>query len=271
MRRPRSRPDPRPAGSPRGGEKLISRYAKSLTEPADAPRKYSRHRPQLGAEAASYIRDLIVSGKLRGGEFIRHDAIAQSLGISATPVREGLLELRTEGLVKLVPRRGYVVVPLTGDDIRDVFTGQALLAGELAARAVKQAGPDDVARLEHLHADLEAAAERGDHDELEELNFLFHRAVNLMAGSAKLAWLLGVSLSYVPARFHSTIDGWPAATVQDHREILEAFRHGSARAARAGMTRHIEHAGELLAVHVESQAGPPERDWPATGATSTAS
>lgn len=58
--------------------------------------------------------------------------------------------------------------------------------------------------------------------------------------------------------------------MQDHREILEAFRHGSARAARAAMTRHIEHAGELLAVHIESQAAQAERDWPA-GATSTAS
>jgi len=57
--------------------------------------------------------------------------------------------------------------------------------------------------------------------------------------------------------------------VQDHREILEAFRHGSPRAARAAMTRHIEHAGELLAIHIESQAA--ERDWPAAGATSTAS
>jgi hypothetical protein len=37
------------------------------------------------------------------------------------------------------------------------------------------------------------------------------------------------------------------------------------------MTRHIEHAGELLAVHIESQAAQAERDWPAAGATSTAS
>jgi DNA-binding GntR family transcriptional regulator len=79
--------------------------------------------------------------------------------------------------------------------------------------------------------------------------------VNLLAGSPKLSWLLGVSLCYVPARFHPTIDGWPAATVQDHRDVLEAFRHGSPRAARAAMTRHIEHAGELLAVHVENEAG----------------
>jgi DNA-binding GntR family transcriptional regulator len=187
--------------------------------------------------------------------------VAQNLGISATPVREGLLQLRTQGLVRLEPRRGYVVVPLTGNDIRDVFTGQALLAGELAARAVKHAGAGDVARLERLHADLEAAAGRGDHDELEELNFRFHRAVNLLAGSPKLAWLLGVALCYVPARFHSTIDGWPAATVQDHREVLEAFRNNSSRAARTAMTRHIEHAGELLAVYRESEAA--QRDQPA--------
>jgi DNA-binding GntR family transcriptional regulator len=173
--------------------------------------------------------------------------------------------LRSQGLVRLEPRRGFVVVPMTGDDIRDVFVGQALLAGELAARAVKHSDADAVAGLERIHLDLEAAAERGDHDELEELNFRFHRAVNMLAGSRKLAWLLGVSLCYVPARFHSTIDGWPAATVQDHREVLEAFRQGSSRAARAAMTRHIEHAGELLAVHVESQAaqsGAALPDWP---------
>jgi DNA-binding GntR family transcriptional regulator len=180
--------------------------------------------------------------------------VAQNLGISATPVREGLLELRSEGLVRLEPRRGFVVVPLTGDDIRDVFAGQALLAGELAARAVKHSDAESVGRLEQMHMDLETAAECGNHDELEELNFLFHRAVNMLAGSRKLAWLLGVSLCYVPARFHSTIEGWPAATVQDHREVLEAFRQGSTRAARSAMTRHIEHAGELLAVHVESNA-----------------
>ncbi len=169
-------------------------------------------------------------------------------------MREGLLELRSQGFVRLEPRRGFVVVPLTGDDIRDVFVGQALLAGELAARAVKHSDAEALGSLEQMHMDLEMAAKRGHHDELEELNFRFHRAVNMLASSRKLAWLLGVSLCYVPARFHSTIDGWPSATVQDHREVLEAFVQSSSRAARAAMTRHIEHAGELLAVHVESRA-----------------
>ncbi|MGH3273487.1 MAG: GntR family transcriptional regulator, partial [Streptosporangiaceae bacterium] len=178
----------------------------------------------------------------------------QELGISATPVREGLLALRTHGFVRLEPRRGFVVIPLTGDDIRDLFAGQALLAGELAARAVKRSDHAAIAGLEQLHADLEAAAQRGDLDELEELNFRFHRAVNIFADAPKIAWLLGLALSYVPVRFYSTIDGWPAATVHDHREVLDAFRRGDAEAARAAMTEHIVHAGELLAIHIESGA-----------------
>jgi DNA-binding GntR family transcriptional regulator len=238
-------------------------YAKSVTDPIerpwDGPRRNNRRRPNLGAEAASYVRDLIVSGQLQGGDFIRPETVAQELGFSATPVREGLLALRTQGFVRLEPRRGFVVVPLTGDDIRDLFAGQALLAGELAARAVKRSDAAAIAGLEQLHADLEVVAEREDHEELEELNFRFHRAVNMLADAPKIAWLLGVAVCYVPVRFYSTIDGWPAATVHDHREVLDAFRRGASKAARAAMTEHIVHAGELLAIHIESGAAQREQ------------
>jgi hypothetical protein len=61
-----------------------------------------------------------------------------------------------------------------------------------------------------------------------------------------------MAVSYVPARFYSTIEGWPAATVHDHREVLDAFRRNASKAARLSMTKHIEHAGELLAIHIES-------------------
>ena len=233
-------------------------YADLVTDPMKRPwaepRKYSRHRPQLGAEVESFVRDLIVSGQLQGGDFIRPESIAQELGISATPVREGLLALRTQGVVRLEPRRGFVVVPLTGDDIRDLFSAQALLAGELAARAVKRCDATDIANLEKLHLELEGAADRGEHDELEELNFRFHRAVNLLANAPKIAWLLGMAVSYVPARFYSVIDGWPAATVHDHRDVLDAFQRGASKSARLAMTKHIDHAGELLATHIETGA-----------------
>lgn len=218
-------------------------------------RDAARSRQQLGEEAGSYLRDLIVSGQLRGGDFIRPEVVAQELGISATPVREGLLSLRTQGFVRLEPRRGFVVVPLTGDDIRDLFAAQALLAGELAARAVKRSDAAAVGHLEGLQAQLEAAADRGAQEELERLNVEFHRSVNHLAGARKIAWLLGVSVSYVPVRFFSSIEGWPAASVHDHRALLDAFRRRAPRAARAAMTEHVLHAGELLAVHIEAGPG----------------
>lgn len=217
-------------------------------------------RRQLGGEAESYIRDLIVSGQLRGGDFIRPETVAQELGISATPVREGLFSLRTQGFVRLEPRRGFVVLPLTGDDIRDLFAAQALLAGELAARAIKHSDAASVAHLEALHRQLEEAADRGAQEELERLNFQFHRAINHLAGAPKIAWLLGVSVHYVPVRFFARIEGWPAASLHDHRALLDAFRKRAPKIARVAMTEHIVHAGELLARHVESGAA--RRDGP---------
>ena len=53
---------------------------------------------------AGYVRELIMSGNLRPGEFIRQERIADELELSATPVREGLLSLRGEGFVELKPR-----------------------------------------------------------------------------------------------------------------------------------------------------------------------
>ena len=63
-------------------------------------------RPQLSEEIAAYLREAVMSGQLRPGEFIRLDSVAQQLGTSVTPVREALVLLRGEGMVRLIPRRG---------------------------------------------------------------------------------------------------------------------------------------------------------------------
>src|SRR5260370_8043392 len=69
-------------------------------------------RRQLSDEVASYVRELIMSGHLRSGEFIRQERIAEELQLSATPVREGLLSLKGEGFVELNPRPRFLLAPL---------------------------------------------------------------------------------------------------------------------------------------------------------------
>src|SRR5258706_16380727 len=90
---------------------------------------------QLSQTVAMHLREQIISGKLRKGEFLRIDAIAKALGISTTPVREGLLLLQSESFVRLRPRRGFVVNSFSKGDLYDLFWAQATIGAELAARA----------------------------------------------------------------------------------------------------------------------------------------
>ncbi|WP_261566046.1 GntR family transcriptional regulator [Frankia gtarii] len=216
----------------------------------------SRHRrPRLSDEVATHVRELIISGRLGGGEFIRPEAVAEDLGISATPAREGLLQLQSKGFLQVEPRRGFVVSPLSPKDIRDTFEAQALLGGELCARAADLVTSADVRALQEIQTRLERAAETGDLTGVEELNFEFHRMINRIADAPKIRWLLGSTLSYAPRRFFPSIRGWSAASARDHRAILRALRDSDGDAARAAMTDHIRRAGTLLTEHLAQETG----------------
>jgi DNA-binding GntR family transcriptional regulator len=204
----------------------------------------------MSDEVASYLRELIMSGRLKPGYFIRQDALAEELQMSATPVREGLLALRGEGFVRLEPRRGFVVADLTREDIRDLFDAQSLLAGELAARAAGKLDDDRLRELAGIQQDITEAASSGSIQDVESLNHSFHRLINLSAESPKISWMLSVAVRCVPRRFFAEIEGWPSASSRDHEAILSALRQRDSDAARTAMTTHLRHAGELLVAHL---------------------
>ncbi|WNV88378.1 GntR family transcriptional regulator [Umezawaea sp. Da 62-37] len=203
-------------------------------------------RPQLADEVAAHLRGAIMSGRLRPGRFIRLEEVARELGVSATPVREALVALRGEDLVDLAPRRGYVVNPLTEQDVRDVFWLQSGIAGELAARAAAKATPDDLARLRALDADLAAA----DTTAVERREFEFHRAVNLVADARKLSWFLNNATRYTPAGVYSSDPDWRTRTNADHAALLTALAAGNASGARAAMARHFTDGADRLIAHL---------------------
>src|SRR5919205_4629694 len=126
-------------------------------DPVVPIRDSGSRRQQLPEEVATYVRELIISGAVRPGEFLRMEPIAEAVGVSNTPVREGLLALRSEGFVQLVPRRGFVVAPFTAQDVRDLFWAQAQLAAELAARAATKITPDRIVALEAILEQYEEA------------------------------------------------------------------------------------------------------------------
>jgi DNA-binding GntR family transcriptional regulator len=172
--------------------------------------------------------------------------------MSATPAREGLLQLQGEGFLKMNPGRGFVVMPLSVQDICDAFEAQALLGGELCARAASLLDEHQLREIEEIQESLEKASAAAQLDQVEQLNFKFHRSIYSHAAAPVLHRLLGFTVRYAPREFYPTIEGWPEATNRDHRAILEALRAGDADSARQAMLGHVRGAGELLAKHIDS-------------------
>jgi DNA-binding GntR family transcriptional regulator len=225
-----------------------------MTHDVVAIRDRLTRRQQLPEEVAGYVRELIITGAVRPGEFLRMERIAEAVGVSNTPVREGLLILRSEGLVELVPRRGFVVSPFSRQDVRDLFWAQAQLARELAARAAGKITPEQLAELEVILGQYESAVADGDQDRISELGHLFHRRINLAAGSHRLALLLGSFVRQLPNRFYAAIETQASTGGDDHKLLMEALRRRDPREARRLMERHILARGDHL-IEILEQRG----------------
>jgi len=212
-----------------------------------------REAGQLSERVAARLREAIMVGDLRAPAYVRTERVAAELGVSATPVREALMILHSEGVVRWEPRRGFRVQPVTREDVADLFAVQAHLAGELAARAAGALPSAEIARLRGVQADLEAAAAVDDAGSVDALNHEIHRTINRAPGARRLAALLNTAVQYVPRHYFGRVEGWAQASAHDHEPVFAALDRGDAEAARAAMTGHIEHIGELFVAHLISR------------------
>jgi DNA-binding GntR family transcriptional regulator len=195
---------------------------------------------------AAYVRGLIISGQVKPGEFLRMEPIAEAVGVSNTPVREGLLTLRSDGFVRLVPHRGFVVAPFSPEDVHDLFWAQAKLAGELSARAAQRMTPERLQRIAAVHKAHEAATESGNLERVSELGHKFHSEINKAARSYRLAELLDSIVQQVPPEFYVGIPGHIASTGKHHRRLVTAMRKGDAERARFVMEEHVLEGAKFL-------------------------
>lgn len=209
-------------------------------------------RLQLSERVAAYVREAIMVGDLRATEYLRTEHLASHLGVSATPVREALMILHSEGAVRWEPRRGYRVLPITARDVSDLFEVQAFIAGELAARAAGILTAEDVARLRATHAELERAFAEGQQERVERLNHDIHRTINRAAGTGRMTSLLSLTVQYVPRNYYGRVPGWADASAHDHDAVFDALQAGDADAARTAMGEHVRHIGRLLADHLRA-------------------
>ncbi len=207
--------------------------------------------PALYQEVAERLRTRIYRQELKPGEAIDEQSLAESYGISRTPMREALKVLHAEGLVTLAPRRGCFVTKLQDQDLDELFPVMALLEGRCAFEAARKAGSSDLRRLEELHNRLERHARRGDVDRYFEQNCLFHELVQELAGNS---WLQRVTsdlrkfLKLTRGR-QLHMPGRLQASLEEHRLLLAAFQNHNPSAAEKIMHDHLMEQRTALAAY----------------------
>ena len=198
--------------------------------------------------AYHHVKERILDGRIVGGDLISEGEVAAAVGLSRTPVREAFLRLESEGLLRLYPRRGALVVPVSAAEIEDVIETRRLI--EL--HAIDGIGRDAVRlgdRLAELIGDQERLAAAGDARGFVESDRELHRAIVSSTGNAILISVHD-SLRDRQSRMGLAALAADAGRVQEilgeHRAIAAAVRGGDAAAARTLLASHIDGTLSLL-------------------------
>lgn len=194
--------------------------------------------------AARELRDRILTGALPAGSRLDIDAITDEFATSRTPVREALLELSYEGLVRIAPRSGVTVVGIGPQDVLDSFAILGALAGKAAEWAAERIDPAGMAELRSLAGDVATSAGS---ETIVEANWRLHRRINLAAGSPRLEAQIRQAVRIVPSNFFDVIPAQADHSLTDHDELIDALAVGDAARSRAVAERHVVDAGRSLA------------------------
>ena len=197
------------------------------------------HRP-LRDVVCDDLRERIVRGHYPPGTHLVEDRLANDLGVSRNPVREGLRVLESEGLVRVVPRRGAVVATPSDEDVREIFEVRMPLE-QLAARlAARRRDDSHIAAFEGILERSTEALKQRDAAELTALNSAFHEQVLEAAANTYLQSIMQRMRSRMKWIFSQTAAGARGQdSVDEHHQMYMAIKEQNGEEAAAVASLHV--------------------------------
>ncbi|MFL6142860.1 MAG: GntR family transcriptional regulator [Labedaea sp.] len=200
-------------------------------------------RVSLREQVGNALRAAMISGQLRPGVVYSAPALAATFGVSATPVREAMLDLAKEGMVEAVRNKGFRVTELSEQDLDELTELRLLLEAPTTARLAGRLDPTALARLRELAGAIEAGAAAGDLIGYLEADRAFHLTLLGHAGNRHLVELVGELRSrarlYGLGRLAAT--GVLAESAREHAALVDLLESGATRRAEALIRQHIQH------------------------------
>ncbi|NEA29818.1 GntR family transcriptional regulator [Actinomadura bangladeshensis] len=208
-----------------------------LNLPSLGPRRSVR------VQVAHALRAAIVSGEMRPGVVYSAPALAERFGVSATPVREAMIDLAREGLVEAVRNKGFRVTELSDRDLDEITEVRALIEIPTVVRVAETCRIEDVDALRPLAEAIVTAAGQRDVLAYIDADHRFHLAVLELSGNAHIVRLVS------ELRYRSRLYGVPRLaergelepSAREHEQLLNAMADGDAAATEALMHHHLRH------------------------------
>ncbi|MCH1883883.1 GntR family transcriptional regulator [Agrococcus sp. ARC_14] len=197
----------------------------------------------IRARVTEALREAMVAGTMEPGTVYSAPALAQMLGVSATPVREAMIDLVKEGHVEAIRNRGYRVVQISDQDLDEIVELRALIEVPTIERVASLATPEQVAALRPLADELERTAAEGLLREFITADNAFHLSLLAIAGNRLIVQearrLRG--LSRLSALQHLHREGRLVQTAAEHAQLLDLIDARDAHGAAALMAAHLGH------------------------------
>jgi DNA-binding GntR family transcriptional regulator len=210
------------------------------------------HLPQFGErqslrqQVAHALRAALVAGEMRPGVLYSAPALAEQFGVSATPVREAMLDLASERLVEPVRNKGFRVTELSDRDLDEITSLRALIEVPTVAALARNVTDEIRPQLEALREvarDIEILAEKRDLIAYVEADRRFHLALLELAGNRHVVQVIANlrARSRLYGLQQLADRGELGASAREHEQILDLVLSGDAERTSALMERHIAH------------------------------
>lgn len=208
---------------------------------------------RLYRRIARHLSELISKGEFRPGERLPPEReLAKQLAVSRPSVREALIALEVEGWVEIRVGSGVVVKPLRplplpspeeGEGPFELLRARSIIEGETAALAAKAATVEEIAEIRAAVEELRKSHSGGQRSESADRRF--HVAIakgthnGPLAAVVQLLWDQGRGTVWKQMEKHFSTPALRAATIRDHRAVLEAIEARQPQKARKAMHQHL--------------------------------
>lgn len=193
----------------------------------------------LASSAYQRMREAILEGELEPGAPLFEVHLASNMGMSRTPVREALKVLARDGLVEVVPSRGYIVPRRSMDDLRELFELRESLEGMAARYAALRVTDGEIDELQAL---CERYAQEQDWAQWAQVGTSFHTLLLSAARNARLTAILDSLKGQIVHSRRSVLQADAQrrdAAIREHRAILDAVKAHDPDAAEEAARAHV--------------------------------